>query len=290
MNTHARRSTIPTEPHDPIVDVVVRCKDEMPFTARTLAMLLRQRGVHARILFLDCGSKDGSREAASEMGVRILDLDPAAYVPGVVLNLGMRETSSRYVAFINADAVPGDELAVARLIQPLAASATLAATYGRQLPRPDAAPEVRVEYERAFPAEGRPALRRGTFFSMAASAIRRATWEMLPFDEGLRYSEDVDWTHRAASLGARSLYVPAAAFEHSHDYDLEGQRRRRAGEGEADAAIFHLGAPSLLSDLARPLAGALLRDLRTGVASPQVARLRAAQALGYYQGRRRASA
>lgn len=278
-----------SQAHEPVIDVVVRCKDEMPFTARTLAMLQRQRGVYPRILFLDCGSKDGSREAASRLGVRILDIDPRAYIPGVVLNLGMRETSSPYVAFVNADAVPRDEHLLARLVHALREAPLLAASYARQVPRPDASPEVRVEYERAFPPTGRPALRRGRFFSMAASAVRRASWDLLPFDESLRYSEDVDWTQRADALGYATCYVPEAEVEHSHDYDLDGQLRRRAGEGEADAAIYRLGPPSLFADLARPLAGALVRDLRAGVASPRVVKLRAAQALGYFSGRRRAS-
>jgi hypothetical protein len=83
-------------------------------------------------------------------------------------------------------------------------------------------------------------------------------------------------------------YAADALFEHSHDYPLAAQVKRRAGEGEADAAIYRLGPPSFIADLARPLAGALVRDVRGGVASPYTVATRGAQALGYYLGRCRA--
>jgi rhamnosyltransferase len=273
---------------DAAVDVVVRCRNEMPYTTHTLAGLRRQRGVAARVLFLDCRSTDGSREAADDAGARILDIDPSSYIPGAVLNLGMRETRSPIVAFVNADAIPLEDGALARLVAPLTQDPALAATYGRQRPRPSASPATRLEQDRAFPPDAAPHLRRGRFFSMAASAIRRDVWQMLPFDETLRYSEDVDWTFRLGALGLTTAYVPEAVFEHSHDYTLAAQVKRRAGEGAADAAIYRLGRPSLLADFARPLAGALGRDLLGGVASPYAIATRAAQALGYLQGRRRA--
>jgi GT2 family glycosyltransferase len=269
------------------LDVVVRCRDEMPFTARTLAALARQRGVACRVCFLDNGSKDGSREAAVVAGAQVVDVEPGGYVPGAVLNRAMRLTRSPVVAFVNADCVPLDDDAVARLVAPLE-DERVAATYARQVARPDASRAVRLEYERAFPAGAPIAVRRGAFFSMAASAIRRDAWERLPFDEALRYSEDVDWTHRAGAIGLSVVYTPEARFEHSHDYDLGAQRKRRRGEGTADAAIFRLGAPSIVRDLARPLVGALVRDARAGLFDAEVAATRVAQAVGYYEGRRAA--
>lgn len=283
------------------IDVVVRCRNEMPHAARTLAALARQRGPRARVLFVDCGSTDGSREAAVDAGVTILDVDPAAYVPGRVLNLAMRHTRSAIVAFVNADAVPCHDDALARLLAPLLGAGPpgpllgaggegrIAASYGRQLPRVDACATTRLDHQHAFGDEP-PRLREGRFFSMAASAIRRDVWERLPFDEALRFSEDVDWTRRIGALGFELRYAPDARFEHSHDYDAGGQRRRRRGEGRADAAIARLGAPSLVRDLLRPLGGALLRDARGGALSPRGVALRVAQAVGYFEGRREAMA
>lgn len=273
----------------PIVDVVVRCHDEMPHTPRTLQALTRAVSPRARVLLIDSGSTDGSREAAQDSGVDILDWPPGTYMPGAVLNAGMARTRSEVVAFINADAVPRGPDALGKLIAPLLRGDATAAVYGRQVPRPGADPLTQSDHARAFPSSGTLAVRRGTFFSMAASAIRRDVWERLPFDETLRYSEDVDWVCRAAALGWTVAYAPDATFEHSHDYDVRGSFRRRRGEGAADTLIHRLGEPSWLSDLARPLAGCLVRDALAGVASPRGIATRLAQATGYFAGRRRAA-
>lgn len=268
------------------VDVVVRCRNEMPWTERALQGLAIQEGVEPRILFIDCHSDDGSREAAASRGLAVDDLDPEAYIPGRVLNTAMRRTSSDVVAFINADAVPLASDAVHGLVAPLRDRPELAATYGRQLPRREADALTRSDYARAFPPASALQTRFGTFFSMAASAIRRSVWERLPFDEELRYSEDADWVHRALALGWEIAYVPEACFEHSHAYDLAGHFRRRRGEGIADRLIYRLGPPTLARDLLRPLTGAMWRDLWAGAGSPQGAVVRMAQAAGYFIGRR----
>ncbi|WP_437960428.1 glycosyltransferase [Sorangium sp. So ce119] len=280
----------PDSPHMPdLIDVVVRCHDEMPLTQRTLEALARQEAPRARVLFIDSGSTDGSREAALQAGVEVLDWAPGTYMPGAVLNTGMDRTRSAVVAFVNADAVPRGRDALGRLLAPLLRGGATAAVYGRQVPRPAADALTQADHARAFPASGTLAVRRGTFFSMAASAIRRDVWERLPFDESLRYSEDVDWIRRAGALGWTVAYAPDAAFEHSHDYDVRGSFQRRRGEGAADTLIHRLGEPSWLSDLARPLAGSLVRDALAGVASPRGIATRVAQATGYFAGRRRAA-
>ena len=267
------------------IDVVVRCRDEMPHVQRTLAGLSRQAPVAARILFIDCGSTDGSRAEASAGALAIVDVERSAYVPGAVINLGMERTRSDLVAFVNADAVPIGSEALARLVAPLAASASVAASFGRQLPRPDASAQTRADHARTFGPAAVVRVRHGRFFSMAACAIRRSVWERLRFDESLRYSEDVDWVERASALGWACAYAPDARFEKSRDYDLAGHFARRAGEGEADTAIHHLGSPSPIRELLRPLAGALLRDASDRILSVRGVAVRCAQAFGYFAGR-----
>ena len=268
------------------LDVIVRCRNEMPHTRSTLQALAAQEGVAARVLFLDCGSTDGSREEAERAGATIHDIAPSEYVPGAVLNLGMRLTRSPLVAFINADAVPLRTDALRELLRPLEEAGT-AASYGRQEARSSAGAQTQLDHRRAFGVTPAPLqLQRGTFFSMAASALRRDAWETLLFDERLRYSEDADWTYRASALGYRITYVPAARFEHSHDYPMAGQLRRRRGEGVAETAIFRLGPPSVMREFVRPLLGSLVGDLKVGAVGLRPLTVRAVQSLGRYAGRR----
>lgn len=235
---------------------------------------------------MDSGSTDGSRECARDLGCEIVDIRPEQYIPGRVINAGMTETSSPVVAFVNADAIPLDPAAVEKLIRPFRMSADLAATFGRQVARPDAAALTVYDMERAFSPKDTVRTKRGAFFSMAASAISRVVWEQYAFSETLRYSEDVDWTHRVAQAGWDVHYVPEAQFEHSHDYALEASRRRRRGEGEADTLIFNLGPRSLVQDFIRPLCGSVLRDARAGNISRENVLIRWNQAVGYFDGRK----
>lgn len=270
----------------PVIDVVVRCRNEMPYARDALEGLLRQKGVTPRILLIDCHSDDGSREVAVELGLEIIDLDPASYVPGRVLNMGMQRTTSQIVAFVNADAIPRSDDALEHLVAPLLDSDATGAVYARQLPRETADIQTKMDYRRAFPDGAALEVKRGTFFSMAGSAISRRAWEQLPFDEDLKYSEDVDWTHRIGAVGWRVVYVPEARFEHSHDYSVRAHFKRRRGEGVADTAIYRLGSPSVIKELARPLVGTLLRDFRARNVSAIGVAARCAQVAGYYFGRR----
>lgn len=269
------------------IDVIVRCRNEMPWATSALDALFSQRGVEPRVIVYECGSTDGSRECAVERGAIVRDVDPAKYVPGAVLNRAMRESESALVAFVNADAIALSDDALARLSAPFASDPRVAATFGRQLARPSADASARADTERAFGERSAGRVRHGQFFSMAASMVRRSWWERLPFDEQIRYSEDVDWTRRVSALGAHVEYVPEARFEHSHNYDLRAQFRRRRGEGAADTQIFGLGAVSLLREGLRPLAGTILRDLREGRLHPYDLATRVAQASGYLVGRAR---
>jgi rhamnosyltransferase len=261
------------------IDVVVRCKNEMPFAAEALAAL---RGF--RVLFIDDGSTDGSTEAAAAAGARIVaatDLSPGGYVPGRILNEAMRRTDGDLVAFVNADAIPRGDRAVEWLIE--ACQAGAAAAYGRQVARPDAPRAIHADHARAFPAAGGAVI--AGFFSMAASAIRRDVWRAMPFDETLRYSEDVDWARRARGLGHRVVYVPGAVFEHSHTYGVPALFRRMRGEGAVDRYLAHDGPPPLLRHYAAPLLGALARDLRAGVLDQRTLALRAVAQAGRFAGR-----
>jgi len=273
-------------PGDSRIDVVVRCRNEMPFVRAAIDMLTRQDPPGAKVLFIDCGSTDGSREIARSAGCEIMDWDPSAYIPGRVLNMAMHRTTSEVVAFINADAVPQDLSALNSLVIPLVRDESVVATYGRQIARPDADRHTKADYQRAFGPGGELQIRKGQFFSMAASAISRSVWTRVPFDEELRYSEDTDWTNRVGALGWKIKYIPGACFAHSHNYTLREHYKRWFGEGFADNRIYRLGPPGWLREWARPLAGSLLRDLRSGILTPRSVAIRIAQANGYYTGRR----
>jgi len=158
------------------------------------------------------------------------------------------------IVFNNADAVPLNRHWLRELIAPLVEDSA-DAVYGNQQPRPDASYLVRKDNLRAF-GDGREAKKWRFFFSLATSAARRRDLAEYPFDENIRYSEDVEWAHRRP---IRIAYAPDAQVEHSHNYTIAELKRRFYGEGRADAEIF-----GDRPNLPREMISAALETLRDG--------------------------
>lgn len=238
--------------------VVMRARNDMPIISETLAMLNRQDLPH-RLLVLDNGSTDGTREVARQFADRVIDVPAGAYVPGRVLNQAMAASEGEVVVFLNSDCTPRHETWLETLLAGMGDED--AAVFGRQVPRVHCHPLHARDIEATY-GKGDQHSRWRNCFSMAASAIRRSVWEVSPFDERLRYSEDIDWTWRARQRGWRIRYVPDAVVAHSHDYSLRQYFRRQYGEGEAEAAIFDWSPwqRSFLRYVILPYGRQLLRD------------------------------
>lgn len=245
----------------PEVLVVLRCLNDVRVVGETLDAVFTQRGVQPRVVAIDSGSRDGSLEILKRHPLTLIEIPAGTYVPGRVLNQGMRQGSQPIVAFINSDCTPQHDRWLERLVAPFADD-SVAATFGRQIARPDAHPLVVLDYERAF-GDGQRAARWRHFFSMASSAVRRSVWEARPFDEAIRYSEDVHWSWHRRQEGWRIAYAADSIAMHSHNYTLAEMRKRYAGEGRADAAIFPREslAAGLVGGLLRPWGAATVRDV-----------------------------
>lgn len=247
----------------PLVSILMRSRNDSAFVGRTLAAFFAQETTSPfEVLSCDDASADGTAEIiAGFPEVRRLPRPEGEYRPGRVLNHMVRHAEGDIIVFNNADAVPCDRRWLANLIAPLA-EGRADAVYGNQLPRPDAAALVRKDSLRAF-GDGRTAAKWRFFFSLATAAARRADLAAHPFNETLRYSEDVEWAHRRPM---RIVYAPDARVEHSHNYTFAELKRRFYGEGGADAAIFG-SVPPLWRELAS--AGAeTLRDAAFLLAHP----------------------
>jgi len=267
----------------------MRARNDMPLVAQTLQALARQT-VPFDLVAYDNASGDGTREELARVASRVIDVPAGAYVPGRVLNDGMRATSGDWVVFLNSDCTPVDDRWLERLLA-AADGPGIAAVFGRQVPRPGCHPIHALDTERAY---GDGSLHRTWrhFFSMASSAIRRSVWEAMPFSETLQYSEDIDWTWRARQAGHEIRYVPDAVVTHSHDYTLRQLYRRHLGEGRADARIYDFTAweRSLVRSTLLPYGRQVARDVRDLVrlgqwqAAFQAPVVRAAQFAGHRAG------
>ena len=272
-----------------LVWVVMRSLNDRDLIEDTLAMVRRQKGPRVKLLNIDSGSTDGTVDVIREYTDRLIQIRPEDYIPGRVLNRGLRETDGPVVVFLNSDATPLHDDWLSKLLAAVSGE-NVAAAYGRQTSRHDTWPLFHKDNERAF-GDGHVAAGWTHFFSMASSAVVRSVWAEQPFDESIPYSEDVEWSYRARQAGYLIRYAPDAVVAHSHNYTLAQSWKRHRGEGAADACIFpDLDARMRLPRVLASAGVEVVRDVTWCVRSGRpmglahAIPLRLAQRLGRYQG------
>ena len=246
------------------VSILVRSRNDEPFAEATFRSILEQDSpLPFEVISCDDASEDRTPEIiASFPEVKRLPRPEGPYLPGKRLNYMIRHCTGDIVVFNNADAVPQNRSWLRNLVKPLL-DGSADAVYANQLARPDADWLVRKDNLRAF-GDGRIAAQWRFFFSLASSAVGKDDLLRRPFDEEIRYSEDVEWAHREP---IRIVYVPDALVEHSHNYTLPELKRRFYGEGFADGRIFG-DSPSFFREMASA-ARETLRDFAFLLKNPQ---------------------
>ncbi len=221
----------------PRISIIMRSHNDAALIDDTLRMIFSQTVKDFEILNVDSSSTDGTLEIIKRYNPdNIIQNKPEDYNPGRVLNDAISRVSGEWLVFCNSDCTPQSEDWLEKLVAPLACE-NVAATFSRQVERPDADAMVRLMYDRTFGAKRARGLQ-SFFFSLASAAIRRSVWEKRPFYTDANYSEDVEWAYRAGNAGHDIVYVPESVAMHSHNYTLKQLHRRHVGEGEADVFIF----------------------------------------------------
>ncbi len=233
----------------PEISVILLTKNAGDGFGAVLDALFACRSIdRAEVVLIDSGSTDGTLETARSFPVSIHTIPPEEFGHGRTRNLGASLARGKVLVFLVQDAEPADEGFLDSLLGPLARDPQLAATYARQVPRPDASPVEAELVRHTYPP--RPSVRRlegkgdrptigAVFFSNVASAIRRDLWRRFPFDETLIMSEDQEWAGRVLRAGHRIAYCPDAVVVHSHGYPLSKVLRRNFDSGHSLVGIVH---------------------------------------------------
>lgn len=182
----------------------------------------------ARVIVVDNGSADGSREVVEEKfpWVRLIALDQN-YGFCAAVNRGMEESKTTYVILLNNDTVvePGFVRALERALDGdkriFSAAARMVNMYRPEVI--DDAGDYYCALGWAFAAgKDKPAVRysrpREIFSACGGACIyRRSILEKIGMlDENhFAYLEDVDLGYRAKISGYRNLYVPEAVVRHA---------------------------------------------------------------------------
>lgn len=219
------------------VSIVMRSFNDGPLIGGTL------RAVHDQdwpdgvdLVHIDSGSKDETVPIIRSFQPRVLiQIQPSEYVPGRVLNRGMREARGDWVVFLNSDAEPADRAWLRELLAAARTEAKLGTVFSRQIPRPDCQAVYAHDYDRCF-GPARESVAWEHFFSMVSCAVYRPAWEAQPFREDLQYAEDDEWSRRLKTHGWGVAFAERSVAIHSHNYTLKQAYKRARGDTFALAA------------------------------------------------------
>lgn len=204
-------------------------------TFRHTLALWREQEVDedAELVVMDSGSTDDTVEQCRAAGAVVSQIPPEMFNHGETRNQLARQARGDVLIFTVQDAWPANRAVLRELVQPLRDDAGLAGVSGRQLPRPDADFLGRWETTQLARILGAQARRKrlaswteflsldlaGRFASVSfdnvCSAIRRTTWEAMPFAQ-IDFGEDLDWAVRVLRGGGTVLFNPRAGVFHSH--------------------------------------------------------------------------
>jgi len=183
---------------------------------------------------VDSSSEDGTVDLCRRWGVNVRVIDRATFNHGGTRRWARSLVAADVVVYMTQDAVPADSDAIARLVEPLA-DASVAVSYGRQLPRAgsgslEAFPRLFNYPERSMVKCKADLHRLGlkTFFcSNSFCAYRTDAWDAVGgFPDRVLIWEDQHIAARLLMRGYKVAYVAEARVYHSHRYTLMDEFRR----------------------------------------------------------------
>lgn len=206
------------------ISVIIRTKNEARWLRSCLHAVAHQDYPSFDIIVVDNESDDGSREIANEYGCKIIDISDEDFNFSRALNLGIAASDAPAIAILSGHCVPANEQWLARLAMNLR-DPRVVAVYGRQEPLPDSSPVDKRDLWTTFGLD-RKIQKRDYFFHNANSMIRRAAWEILPFNEQIQGVEDRDWAKKVLRDAAQIIYEPGASVFHHHGIHHDGSLER----------------------------------------------------------------
>ena len=216
------------------VSIIIPVLNAAPYLPELFPALQSQNPFSSsEIILVDSNSTDNTREVCRNVkNVKIIPIDDFSH--GRARNLGAAQARGDIVVFLSQDALPENQFWLKNLLAPFK-DKTVAASYSRQIPRPDAIFTERFFLAYRFPEKpvirrknpgNEPASLESVFFSNVSSAIRRSILLQYPFDEKLIMSEDQQFSRDVLNAGYAVAYAPDSVVIHSHNYSLKAAFKR----------------------------------------------------------------
>lgn len=289
----------------PLVSIALVTRNGIDTLPAVLEALTRQTFDGAiEIVAIDSGSTDGSADLLRRRANRFVAIDPTTFNHGTTRNLAAAQAAGEYVVLLVQDAIPANDMWLARLVEPLRRDPRIAGTFARQVPHERAgaltrhyatlwkgastAPHVAAlddpgEFE-SLPPHHR--FDRCTFDNVC-SCIRRSIWTQHPF-VATPFAEDLEWARTVLMNGWAIAYAPDAVVAHSHERSAAYEFARTRILHRRLYQLFGLRTIPTAPLLARAVLSSLALHARVELSARSLA-LAFAWPLGQYLGGRDAA-
>jgi len=224
------------------ISIIIPTLNAELYVGRLLEALKGQT-VQGEIIVIDSSSPDDTVKIARSFGVKTVVIKKEEFDHGGTRTSAGKEANGDIIIYLTQDAYPADKYAVENLIKPFFEDLKIAATYGRQLPNPDAA--IFGAHLRLFNYPPVSCIKTindsekhgimTAFLSNACAAYRKGAMEEVGwFKERLILSEDTYAGAKLLMAGYKIAYVADALVFHSHDYTIFQEFKRYF-----DIGVFH---------------------------------------------------
>ncbi|MEK9135213.1 MAG: glycosyltransferase family 2 protein [Patescibacteria group bacterium] len=218
-----------------IASIIIRTKNEEKLLGQCLTAVFNQNFKDFEVIIVDSGSTDKTLEIAGQFPVKIVKYNHGqdTFKPGKALNLGIQNSSGKYIVMLSAHCIPENNQWLEELLEDMGPE-EVAGVYGNQKSTADTDNIDKLDLLLFFGPEKR-IQKKGSFFYFhnANSVIRRSVWEEVQFDETIRHYEKIPWARKVINKGYVLTYTPKAAVSHwhgIHQHTMDAQRaQERAG-------------------------------------------------------------
>lgn len=259
----------------PSVSVVIRNRNESRYLRQVLTALRHQSVRPREIVVVDNESSDESVTMALELGATVVSLARSAFSYGRALNVGMRAASGDVCVILSAHALPlGPRFleSCAAAFRDQRTAAVRCVHVGKQVDL--------LRWCDAEMLDGRATVDDIVSKGPLANgcAVRRSTWELVPFDEAIDAAEEKVWAAEVLARGYRIVSPCPAFYAYLKPIAPAAARRKNFRELRAVYEAFGQRVGALRGGLPDALAGAL-RTLIVGTPR-SVVRAAHAEAVG----------
>jgi len=219
----------------PIISIIIRTKNEEKLIRECLVSVFNQDFKDFEVILVDSGSTDKTLEIAKQFPVKIIQYqhNDSGFKPGKALNLGIQNSSGKYIVMLSAHCIPENNHWLEELLEEIEPE-EVAGVYGRQKATAETNNIDKLDLLLFF-GHDRLVQKKESFFYFhnANSMIKKSVWEEVPFDEEIRHYEKIPWARKIINKGYTFIYTPKACVSHwhgIHQHTIDPERaKERAG-------------------------------------------------------------